>query len=219
MDLLPGIREALIIYMIFMMSLCLKAWAQALVGDKLGDPLPRLQGRVTLNPLVHMDLMGSVIFPLICLLWPLFVGGMRLPLFAWSKPVQLAFINPKTRVRDEICLALTGVGGHLILCLLWVIIGGYISLQWPHLIGLVLIGLQINATLTFFHLLPIPPFDGGILLRHITRMKDETYETLTRYSLLIFLILISLPLFRSVMGYIISAIEIPFRYILIKILT
>lgn len=218
MEFLPSIREALVVYMIFMMSLCLKAWAQAFVGDRLGDPLPRLQGRVTLNPLVHLDLMGSVIFPLVCLLWPIIMGGGHLPLFAWSKPVELAFINPKTRVRDEICLALTGIGGHLLLCLLWSIVGGYLSLQWPHLIGLILIGLQINATLTFFHLLPLPPFDGGVLLRHITRMRDSTYETLSRYSLIIFLIMISLPMFRGIMGSIIAFIEVPFRMILISIL-
>ncbi len=216
--LLPALREALVIYIIFIASMCLRSWGQAFVADLLGDPLPRLQNRVTLNPFAHMDLFGSVLFPLIALFWPIFVGGMRMPLFAWSKPIELALLNPKTRVRNEVCVAATGPGVHLFLCALWALIGGFIARFFPHLIGLVLIGIQLNATLAFFNLLPIPPFDGGTLVRYLFRMKDEWFMALSRYSLLIFLLLISLPMARNFIYAAITLIDFPFRLLFAKIL-
>ncbi len=216
-SLLPAVREALVVYMIFVMSMCLRAWGQAFVADVMGDPLPRLQGRVTLNPFAHMDLFGSVLFPLMSLFWPILIGGMRMPLFAWSRPIELALMNAKTRVRDEVCVAATGPCMHLALCLVWAVAGGLLGRHWPHLIGLVLIGLQINATLAFFNLLPLPPFDGGTLMRYAVRMKDETYQAMARYSLLIFLVLISVPVARGFMYKAIMLIELPFRWVFVQI--
>ena len=168
-SLLQSFSQALLVYIIFMASMCLRAWLQAFIGDRMGDPLPRLEGRVTLNPVVHMDLWGSVIFPLMALVWPIFGGGFQLPLLAWSKPVRLALMNPATRVRTEVAVAAMGPFAHLVLCAVWAIGGGFIAKYDSSWAGLVVIGLQLNAMLTLFNLLPLPPLDGAILMRYLFR--------------------------------------------------
>lgn len=211
LSLIQALSKALIVYIIFMGSMCLRAWLQAYVGDRMGDPLPALEGRVTLNPFAHMDLWGSVVFPLIALLWPIFGGGIGLPLLAWSKPVKLALLNPKERVRTEVTVAAMGPLAHLVLCSAWATLGGLLCRSSPQWMELVLIGIDLNATLVLFNILPLPPLDGAILMRYILRWKDETYEALSRYSFFIFLILISFPFMRQILYVAIGMIAYPFR--------
>lgn len=219
-SLLQSLSQGLVVYIIFVASMCLRAWLQAFIGGYMGDPLPALEGRVTLNPIVHMDLWGSVIFPLMALLWPVLGGGMHFfPLLAWSKPVRLALMNPSARVRTEVTVAAMGPLAHLGLCLLWAIGGGFIARYNSSWAGLVVIGLQLNAMLALFNLLPLPPLDGAILMRYLFRLKDETYDLLSRYSLLIFLILIIFPFMRHLLYQAISIIQFPFNLIFVSILT
>ncbi|MBI4032612.1 site-2 protease family protein [Candidatus Berkelbacteria bacterium] len=126
-------------------------FAHAFVADKLGDPTARHQGRVTLNPLAHLDPLGSVM---------LFIAG-----FGWGRPVP---VNPRNFERpalDELLVALAGpVSNFLtaaVLGLLYQLTGG-LSEVWSVLLLLVI---QINLFLMVFNLIPIPPLDGSKLFR------------------------------------------------------
>lgn len=218
-SLIQSLSQALIVYIIFVASMCLRAWLQASVADRMGDPLPALEGRVTLNPIVHMDLWGSVIFPLIALIWPVLGGGLQLPILAWSKPVRLALLDPKTRVRTEVLVAAMGPLAHLGLCAVWAIGGGILARYDSSWVGLIVIGLQLNAMLALFNLLPLPPLDGAILMRYLFRLKDETYDMLSRYSFLIFLILVMFPFMRQFLYHAIAMIQLPFNLLFVSILT
>lgn len=217
MEIIEGLRQGVIFYLIFMSSLCLRAGVQAWVGEKMGDPLPRLEGRVSFNPVVHMDWVGSVLFPLGAIVLPIFLGGSLLPLFGWTKPIHLALMEPQRRRRVEVTVALSGILFYMGISLVLAVGGGVISRLSPDLLSLFWIAIQINVTLAVFHLLPLPPLDGGVLARYAFNLSDEFYEALSRYSLFIFLGLILFPVTRQLIFGLIMLLQWPFYQLLIMV--
>ncbi|HLP25437.1 MAG TPA: site-2 protease family protein, partial [Acidobacteriota bacterium] len=184
MDLdLSTLRDGLLFYIFLVCSLCIHEWAHAFVADKLGDDTPRALGRVTLNPLPHMDLFGTVIFPLVCIF--AFPGGF---LFGWGKPVLVNPANFKRPRRDDVLVTLAGPMSNLALALLAAVLGGLLYRTEPRTTEIFMLVIVLNVTLAVFNLLPLPPLDGGQVLRHAVRMRDETYLTLSRWSFLVLLL-------------------------------
>ncbi len=138
----------------------------AVVADQLGDPTPRSAGRVSLNPLAHLDAMGSL--------------SMLLLGFGWGKPVP---INPRRfqhPVTDELLVALAGPAANLILALC----AGAIVRLFPQAVliaGLATIWAYMNISLMVFNLLPIPPLDGSKALRPL--IGEEAFLQLERLAL------------------------------------
>jgi len=195
------LRLGLIYYIFLLCSICIHEWAHAFIADKLGGPLPRYQGRVTLNPVAHIDVLGTVFFPLIMIFWPMFSGSpAQLALIGWGKPVELSLPNAKTRTRDDYLITLAGPFANLVLCALFALIGGFIGKSNPGLLKLFQWGILINAGLFIFNLIPIPPLDGGHILKNLVKMKDETFMKLSRWGFIILLVCINIPFFRYVMG-------------------
>ncbi len=95
--------EKAILFLVLISSLCVHEWAHAKTADKLGDPLPRKQGRVTLDPRSHIDPVGSILLPAIMI----FVSP-GFAIFGWGKPVQISLPNEKTRKRDDVLITLAG---------------------------------------------------------------------------------------------------------------
>ncbi len=123
---------------------------------RLGDPTAKAMGRLTLNPIKHMDIMGLV--------------SMALVGFGWAKPVPVDFRNLKRYRRDTIIITLAGPMSNILLAIVFLTgyyaLGGlYIALQWPSWVQYVLLffwsGVMLNAGLAMFNLLPIPPLDGS----------------------------------------------------------
>ena len=158
--LLPGI----------ILGLSFHEFGHAFVSERLGDPTPRLQGRVTLNPAAHVDPIGFL---------SLLVLG-----FGWGKPVQ---INPsyyRNRRRDEILVAFAGVFMNLILAfagaalmkLYYVSISGVFDSQPTYIIWQILMGIvQINIVLLFFNLIPLPPLDGFGIVTQIFKLDTRSW--------------------------------------------
>lgn len=146
-------------------ALTIHETAHAWVANRLGDPTAKFAGRVSLNPLVHLDVTGMVL---------LFVAG-----FGWGKPVP---INPQNLHShwDEIKIALSGPLSNLLLATLLALIIRYIPLPMV-IIQILAIMVQINLTLMIFNLLPIPPLDGSSILKTI--LPPESYHTLIQLSL------------------------------------
>ncbi len=184
------IREGLIYYFILVASLSVHEWAHAISADKLGDDTPRNQGRLTLNPISHIDPIGTVFIPLFMLFMP---GGFSL--IGWGKPVQVDMRNFKQKVRDDIIVSMAGPFSNLMICLGIAIVGGVIVRFVPQaapLIGKVIV---VNALLIVFNMIPIPPLDGSHVMRHIVKMNDETYAQFSSYGFIILIVLINLPFF------------------------
>jgi len=199
------LRRGLIFYLVLIASLCVHEWAHAITAHKLGDDTPDREGRVTLNPIVHMDLLGSVIFPLLCIF--VFPGGL---LFGWGKPVNIDISNFRHRRRDEILTTLAGPGSNLALALVAAIVGGILFRFEPRTAELFVQLIGINVLLAVFNLIPLPPLDGGRVMRHIAGMTEETFHNIARWSFLIIIIAINIPAFRMVLGAVMGLVAAPY---------
>jgi Zn-dependent protease len=194
MDLdLSALRTGLLYFIVLVCSLCIHEWAHAFVADKLGDHTPRSQGRVTLNPVAHMDLFGTVIFPLVCIF--VLSGGF---LFGWGKPVLVNSSNFKNWRRDDTLVTLAGPMSNLGIAVLAAIIGGLLYQSDPRTTELFMLIIGLNVTLAVFNLIPLPPLDGGQVLRHAIRMSDETYLRISQWSFFVLLFALWLPPVRWV---------------------
>ena len=199
------LRNGLILYIILVASLSVHEWAHAYSADRLGDDTPRSQGRVTLNPLVHMDLFGTVIFPLMFI----FVFDSRF-FFGWGRPVMVNVSNFRHRTRDHIIVTLAGPGSNLLLAFLGAVVGGLVygfDSNTTEIFGLVI---GLNVVLAVFNMIPIPPLDGGQVMRHVVGMSEETFMNISRWGFLILIVAINLPPIRYALGLAIMTVQTPF---------
>jgi Zn-dependent protease len=132
--------------------------AHGYVARYFGDATAYIQGRVTLNPLKHIDPIGTVLIPLLLAIFP--VGF----LFGYAKPVPVNFENLRNPKRDMIWVALAGPAINLFQALLWLIIGIAISkfgVRELFFYAVVNAGVLVNCVIFAFNLVPVPPLDGG----------------------------------------------------------
>ena len=194
-----GINEQkIILFLVLLASISIHEWAHAFVADKLGDPLPRLQGRVTLDPRAHIDPLGTVLIPLVMIfLSPGFA------ILGWGKPVMVSLPNPKTRTRDDLLITMAGPLSNLLIALaataLFAVWASFAPVS-QNIANLYTLVVYLNCILFVFNLIPIPPLDGSHFLKHAIRMKDETYRNLARYGFLILIVLINLDPFQKFLG-------------------
>jgi Zn-dependent protease len=196
--------EKILLYFILVVSICIHEWAHAFSADKLGDPLPRSQGRVTLDPLVHLDLLGSIIIPFIMIfLSPGFA------ILGWGKPVQLSLPNHKTKTRDDILITLAGPASNLLLAFLTVLafgLAGNIIFLNESFLQLIATVVNLNCLLFLFNLIPIPPLDGSHILRRVVGMSDITFIKFSRFGIFLLLILLNVNYFTTFFYQILSGI-------------
>ena len=179
-------------------SISIHEWAHAWVADKLGDPLPRQQGRVTLDPRSHIDPLGTIIIPLIMIF-----ASTGFSLIGWGKPVQVSLPHPKTRRRDDILITLAGPFSNFAIALVSVLTFGIVNRVLPLNENVWLLFFQLvslNVILFVFNLIPIPPLDGSHILKNIIRMKDITFLKFSKYGFLLLIVLINIPAFQDLMS-------------------
>ena len=196
------LRIGIIQYIILASSIALHEYGHAYSADKLGDRLPSMQGRVTLNPLAHLDPIGTGLIPLLMIFSPLlFGGGASIALIGWGRPVQINLMSfhPKTRTRSHLVVTAAGPAVNLVIAAAAAVIGGILAHANVEIVSLFVQIITINAALIVFNLLPIPPLDGSHFLRYATGMREETFFKMSTWGIFILLILINFPPFRAVM--------------------
>ena len=177
--------------------------AHAFVAYLLGDRTAREQGRISLNPLNHIDPFGTVALPLLMLL----AGG---PVFAFAKPVPVYLGNLRHPKRDEVLVSLAGPASNLLLAVLAALImrgvgiadatAGMGEVAPGHLVYFLYIAIFMNLSLCFFNLIPLPPLDGSSILVPFLRGRAlEQYYKVQRYSMPILLtVLYLLPMVLNI---------------------
>ncbi|HEY1074883.1 MAG TPA: site-2 protease family protein [Patescibacteria group bacterium] len=170
--------------------------AHAWAADKLGDPTAKLMGRTTINPLAHLDLVGTLLF--------LFAG------FGWGKPVPVDERRLKSN-QDIVKVALAGPASNLITAIILGIAYRLIPLTGVQ--EVLSLFIFINLSLMLFNLIPIPPLDGSKLLKLI--VPEPTYDALVQYGF--FLIIILFLMFRignlGLGDWLLRGVDILFRFI------
>lgn len=156
--------QILIGFAILLVSLTVHEAAHAWTADRLGDPTARLLGRVSFNPAVHVDPIGTLLFPLLAIL-------ANVPLIGWAKPVPVNLARLRHPRRDYVFVAAAGPLSNLALASLISVlasaagIGLRQALAEGGSVGTALaLGVYINVFLAVFNLLPVPPLDGGNVL-------------------------------------------------------
>ena len=218
-----NLSSIIIQFVVLLFSLSIHEASHAWMADRKGDSTARNLGRVTLNPIAHMDLIGTVLFPILQFF-------TNLPLIGWAKPVPVNSARLKNPVRDQVFISLAGPGANLIAGgVSFVILAGmkmfsqeaegFIinvigSMNIPGqrsvlapIVGILFFAFIINCALALFNLIPIPPLDGHWILYEM--LGSNAAKILERASPFGFLILYAL-MFMGVF----SILFIPIKWVL-----
>lgn len=193
-------------FAVIMFALSVHESAHAWMADRFGDPTARYQGRISLNPIVHIDLFGSIIFPLLLAL----IGA---PVFGWAKPVQVNPNNLRNPRKDHMWISAAGPVSNIITGIIGVIIfmlikkSGLIlefSGKAVEMILMVFLFLIIiNIYLAIFNFIPIPPLDGSWILEGMLSGRTlYQYRKVKPYGFIILLLII----YTGILGYIANPI-------------
>jgi Zn-dependent protease len=162
--------------------------AHGWVANRLGDPTARMLGRLTLNPLKHIDPIGTVIVPAILLSFSGFV-------FGWAKPVPVDWRNLRRPKRDMALVAAAGPAANFAMLLGWALVAAAVAQAGPMALSgplyfMAAIGILINAVLMVLNLLPLPPLDGSRVVSALLPPElERRYARIERWGLLILLVL------------------------------
>lgn len=175
--------------------------AHGWMAKQFGDRTAEMLGRLTLNPIKHIDPVGTIAVPLL-MVW---LGGF---LFGWAKPVPVSFRSLRNPKRDMVFVALAGPGANLLMAVAWALLLKLFKAAAPVLgsslvffIQMAQIGIFFNILLMIFNLLPIPPLDGGRVLRGLVPESiGRQLDALERYGLIIVIGLIVLGLLSPVIS-------------------
>jgi Zn-dependent protease len=187
--------EFLLILPVLLFSVVVHEVAHAQVARWEGDDTAYALGRITLNPIPHLDLMGSVIVPLVFIFLP---GDF---LFGWAKPVPVNPGNFRVRKWGDIRVSLAGIIANFILAVLFTLlvvavillreVTGNLGGVWSVIAQAAYYGVFINLILAVFNLIPIPPLDGSHVVFHLLPARlGARYRELGRYGLVVIILLV-----------------------------
>lgn len=196
-----AIFDGLLTYVFFIPLLTFHEWAHAWVAWKCGDNTAYDQGRVTLNPAAHMELIGTVVLPLLGIFLSLSNSALAGFIIGWGRPVPVNISNLRHPRRDDTLVALAGPAINVVLAfalLALVKVSTFTGIAMFAEVGVKMAILSLF--LCFFNLLPIPPLDGSHVLKNAIGMSHETYWKLCQYGFIIVIVAINIPGVREVVS-------------------
>ncbi len=189
------VRDGMVYLLALILSICVHEFGHAWVADKFGDPLPKSQGRVTLNPIAHIDPIGTLFLPILGFVISINDPAVGARILGWGKPVQVS-LSPRSMSRKftirtlHLFIAAAGPGMNILFAI--VLSGVFLALanfgagKMLQLAMPVAYIIQMNIGLAFFNLIPCPPLDGGAILKGILpRNLDYINDALEKYGFMI----------------------------------
>lgn len=212
---LPTIQLIAIAIIPLLLAIVVHEVAHGWVARQLGDDTAYLMGRLTLNPLKHIDPIGTILVPLVLILTVGFA-------FGWAKPVPVNFNNLRNRRRDTILVAAAGPLANLLMAIAWTLIAKLASLLpdsiailTSPLIYMSMFGMIINAILMVFNLIPIPPTDGGRIATNLLPPRlGYQLSRIEPYGFLIILALLLSGILWQLFDMVIQTVMQVIRFIL-----
>lgn len=206
--------EMLVFFAVLIFSVILHEVAHGWVAERLGDPTARMLGRITLNPIPHIDPVGTILLPALFLL-PALLSGSSLGFFiAWAKPVPVNPMYLKDGKKDMALVALSGPLTNIVIAIIFAI-AFHLILPSPIIKSVIF----MNLYLAFLNLIPIPPLDGSKVISIF--LSDEAalrFQSIGSIGILILVFLLFFPiggfsigrLLFSIVNYSMSVLGIPF---------
>lgn len=179
--------------------------AHGYAARHFGDNTANLQGRISLNPMRHIDLFGTVLLPLMTLM----LGGI---LFGWAKPVPVNFGALRHPKKDMLWVALAGPASNLVMALAWAL---FYKLAWFNpesyfaepLMEMASIGIKINAVLLVLNLLPLPPLDGGrVAVSLLPHRQAYQLARIEPYGMFILIFMAITPVLGWILGPLVGVV-------------
>ncbi len=178
------ILETIQMIVVLLVAVILHEYSHGWVAYRLGDPTAKMMGRLTLNPLRHIDPMGSIAVPFL-------LKMAHLPPFGWAKPVPVDFRRLRNPKIDMIWVAMAGPLTNIALAAFFGLLLKFVPLaeQGQHFLSL---GIVINLFLAFFNLVPIPPLDGSrVVMGLLPNQVARFYSQLEPFGFIIVLVLLN----------------------------
>jgi Zn-dependent protease len=191
--------DALIIIIAVLYSIIFHELAHGYVADYLGDYTARYSGRLTLNPLAHLDPIGSILLPIFTYL----TGGF---IFGWARPVPVNPFNFKNPKRDMAIVGIAGPLTNIFLALIFAFLFKTLSPILPLNQDIFLFLIRINLVLAIFNLLPIPPLDGSRVFLSFLPMEKQIYLEQFGIILVFIFLFFAFPLIISIVNFLTNLI-------------
>jgi Zn-dependent protease len=212
MSIIEGIISLFVVLFAITVHEASHGWAAL----KMGDPTAYQLGRISLNPIRHIDPIGTILLPLMLII-------MGAPPFGWAKPVPVNPLNLKNPRKDNLIISIAGPVSNISVAVIAFIVlkilmnlnpslfyssGGGISNLLSPLITIVYYTIVINVILAFFNLIPIPPLDGsGVVMGLISEEAAQKYEQIRPYGFFILILLIMTGFIGRILGVVLRIVN------------
>lgn len=218
----PGLIAQLVIYMVVLLfAISAHEAAHAWMSNRFGDDTARLLGRITLNPVAHIDPIGTLLIPIASFIFGHMGGAAAaIPLIGWGKPTPVNPLRWRNKDIANVMVSLAGILANLTTGIVAIV--GFKIVQYSHLFGegaalasitepvvmFLITAIYINASLAVFNLLPFPPLDGSkILYTILPESMQPALEALERFGFIILILVIKAGVLDVVFRPVESVIE------------
>lgn len=185
-------------YLGLVVLLTFHEYGHAWMAWKCGDDTAKLQGRCSLNPLVHIDPIGTVVLPLMMIFLSPSIGRF---LIGWAKPVPVNLLNLRNPKWDDILVSMAGPWMNLALAIVLMGMARIgILVGSEGVVALCASMARLSLLLCFFNLIPIPPLDGSHVLRNLIGMSYETYWKIARFGFIAIIVVLQIPFVRILLS-------------------